>query len=231
MIPLIGGSFTQYDGAPKQNLARLIGGNNAGAGAFGFDAAVFTVSESATNALITVRRSLGLAADATVSFATSPGTALVSHFGATNGLLSFPTNVVFGTFTVSVTNTALVEGDRTVVLSLSAPTSGSVLGVNGIATLIILEDDSAIGFSTASYSVGENVPGGQAAISVTRTGNTNSTVRVLAQTGTNGTARVGIRYFATNTVMTFAPGDTTRLFLVPVIDDLIADMTQALDTV
>ncbi|NDA69166.1 MAG: hypothetical protein EB141_20595, partial [Verrucomicrobia bacterium] len=220
---VLGGSFTLFDGVARQNLVRLMGGSNLGAGSYGFEAPVFTVSESGTNALITVRRSLGLAADSTVAFATAPGTALASHFGATNGVLSFPTNVVFATFTVGVSNTALVEGDRTVILSLTAPTAGAVLGNISNATLIILEDDSAIGFSTASYSIGENVPGGQAAISVTRTGNTNSTVSVLAQTISGGTAGAGIRYLATNTVLTFAPGDTTRLFLVPVIDDLIAE--------
>ncbi|NBV24849.1 MAG: hypothetical protein EBS05_23385, partial [Proteobacteria bacterium] len=223
---VLGGGFSLFDGVARQNLVRLIGGYNTGAGSFGFESPVFTVSESGTNALITVRRSLGLAADAAVNFSAVPGTALASHFGMTNGVLSFPTNVVFATFNVSVTNTALVEGDRTVILSLTSPTGGAVLGGGSVATLIILEDDSAIGFSTAFYSVGENVPGGQAAISVTRTGNTNSTVSVLAQTGTNGTAGVGIRYFATNSILTFAPGDTTRLFVVPVIDDLIAEGDQ-----
>ncbi|MEN9573244.1 MAG: hypothetical protein RL514_1099 [Verrucomicrobiota bacterium] len=226
---VVGGSFTRFDGLARQNLTRLVGGANAGAGAFVFESPVFNASESSTNATILVRRTLGLAGAVTVNFAAVAGTAGAGDFGLTNGVLSFPDNEVFASFTVSLTNTALVEGDRTVLLASFAPTGGASLGSVSNATLVIIEDDSAIGFSTASYSVSENVPGGLGAVSVIRTGNLNSTVSVLALTGTTGTATPGAvgtpgaDYAPTNATLVFAPGVSSLLFLVPILDDLVAE--------
>src|SRR6185369_10951214 len=73
---VLGGGFTEYDGVPRQRIARIYGGSLSGQGGFEFGAADFQVDEMATNALITVRRRGGTSGNVSVNFATTNESAL-----------------------------------------------------------------------------------------------------------------------------------------------------------
>lgn len=71
-------------------------------------------------------------------------------------------------------------------------------------------------FSSATYSVAEG--GGTATITVTRGGDGTGPASVGYGT-TDGTAVAGADFAATSGTLTFADGDTTETFTVPITDD------------
>src|SRR5207249_10577215 len=96
----------------------------------------------------------------------------------------FPEGETFRTVTVPVRDDSQITADLTVNLSLA----GAPLGDQPIATLTIINDDSAISFSAAATAVNEDIGGGAANIHVLRQGSTQGSASVDFLTTTNGTA-------------------------------------------
>src|SRR2546427_392758 len=126
------------------------------------------------------------------------------------------------TFTIPITNDTLDESDETVNLTLSDPTGGATLGTPDTAVLTIIDNDSGgvLQFSSATYTVNEGVLSGKAVIKVTRSGGTASGVTVDYATS-DGTATDGSDYIATSGTLTFAAGQTSGTFTIPIIDDAL----------
>jgi hypothetical protein len=79
-----------------------------------------------------------------------------------------------------------------------------------------------IELSHSSYGVAENA--GQATVTVRRTGRTTDAVDVTYATA-DGTAG-SLDYTGVSNTLTFAPGETSRTFNVPVLDDAVAEPTE-----
>ena len=94
------------------------------------------------------------------------------------------------------------------------------------AVLTILNDDAAVSFSTANYSVTKNVATGFAPIDVIRVGTTNGTCSVDFITTTNGSAMPDVDFYPTNTIVTFNPGDTDKQIQVPIINNTSSKATR-----
>src|SRR5262249_17242548 len=75
-------------------------------------------------------------------------------------------------------------------------------------------------FSVPTYNVSEN--GGTATITVTRTNGTDGSVSVNHGT-TNGRASAGSDYPASSGTLTFAAGETSKTFTVPILDDTLVE--------
>ncbi|MGD0168041.1 MAG: Calx-beta domain-containing protein, partial [Gaiellaceae bacterium] len=122
-----------------------------------FSTASYSVSEGAGSAIITIKRSGTTTGSNSVVFKTANGTATAgSDYTAVSQTVSFAAGVTSKTVSIPITNDTLVEGNETVKLSLSSPSSGAVLGTQKTATLTILDNDRAFAFSAASYSVNES---------------------------------------------------------------------------
>src|SRR5262249_40058565 len=124
------------------------------------------------------------------------------------------------TFTIPISDDSLVEGAETVNLTLSAPTGGATLGAQTTPVLTINDNDVAqpgvLAFSSATYPVNENA--GTATITVNRTGGSNVAVTVNYATS-NGSATAGSDYTAASGTLTFAIGDTSKTFTIPITND------------
>ncbi len=108
------------------------------AGAFQFSQAAFTVQENGSTATITVERVNGFFGAVSVDYATSDGTATAgSDYTAASGTLNFANGETHQTFTVTILNDAVQEGDETVNLTISNPTGGATIGSPSHATLTI----------------------------------------------------------------------------------------------
>jgi hypothetical protein len=112
------------------------------AGKVQFSSPVLSVSETAGTATLTVTRTGGTSGNATVSYATSNGTATAgADYTATNGTLTFGVGELSKTFTVPILNDATSEVGEWLTLTLSNPSYGLTLGTTPTATLWIVSEE------------------------------------------------------------------------------------------
>src|SRR3712207_3474805 len=105
---------------------------------FRFTQSSFTVSEGATQATITVKKTRGSAGS--VSYSAKAGTATAgSDFQAVSGTLTFASNESQKSFVVPIVGDSVSETPETVLLNI-VPTRGSS-AANPRATLTIVDDD------------------------------------------------------------------------------------------
>jgi hypothetical protein len=90
---------------------------------------------------------------------------------------------------------------------------------------VITPDAGAFNFSMANYAAGES--GGSASIEVVRSGGVASSATVTVMTG-DLSARAGIDYVGTVATLSFAPGETSKAFTVPLIQDGIYELPETL---
>jgi hypothetical protein len=100
--------------------------------------------ENQGSATITVVRDGGTTGAVSVTYATSDGTALdgLDYIGVTGTLHWGDGDGLPKSFAVPLLDDALVEGDETVLLELTDPTGGALLGVPATAVLTIIDDES-----------------------------------------------------------------------------------------
>jgi hypothetical protein len=184
-----------------------------------FASAGFTVGESTPTAAIVVTRGGSASVPFMVNFATSNGTATAgTDYTTTSGTLTFAAGVTTQTVHVPIIPNTIVDGSRTVTLTLSGPTpTVRIVGTNP-ATLTITDDDvgGSLQFNQALYTVRESVS--PVTVTVTRTGGAASGVTVNYAVA-NGTAVGGTNFTATSGTLTFAAGQSTLTFTVPILDD------------
>jgi uncharacterized repeat protein (TIGR01451 family) len=99
----------------------------------------------------------------------------------------------------------------------------TIPGPQPFAELLILDDEASLGFSSANFAANENSVGGNAIITLARTGATNTSASITIVTLTNGTATPFFDFIPTNAVVTFAPGEATRQFQVRVLNDALIE--------
>ncbi|GIW16443.1 MAG: hypothetical protein KatS3mg063_2296 [Tepidiforma sp.] len=135
-----------------------------GTGVIQFTSATYTGTEAGGAITITVSRTGGTTGAVTVDYATStggsnPATAGVDYV-ATSGTLSWA-NGEGGTksFTVTPIPDTLTEGTETVILTLSNPTGGAVLGSQSTATLLISDSTIIPVITTIVPNVGPTAGG------------------------------------------------------------------------
>jgi len=153
-----------------------------------------------------------------VNYATSDGTAVAgTDYVGTNGTLTFGAGETTKTFTIGITNDTIVNGNRTVTLSLSAPGGGARLGTPATAMLTITDDDVAgsVAFASPTYSVLRNA--GTATLTVMRIGGAASGVSVDYAVESGGTAVAGVDYTLTPGTLPFDAGETTKTITVNVL--------------
>ncbi|MBE7500984.1 MAG: PKD domain-containing protein [Verrucomicrobiales bacterium] len=218
---LIGGDFTVVKGLPRHRIARLHGDEKFTVNVFEFSASLYRVKEDEGPAVITVLRSGDLTVPAQVDYFTSDGTATAGlDYETARGTLAFAAGVTERTFEVPILNDQVGEGDETVFLTLTNLPPGFTTVARLRATLVIEDDESAVAFALANYTVKEDE--GQASISVRRTGPTDTVVTVDYATR-DGTAIAGQDYVAAAGTLTFDAGVVERSFTVAVVDNPVVE--------
>ncbi len=192
---------------------------------FSIDSPSVTEGDSGSaNLVFTVTLNPASSSQVTVNYARSGGTATsgtdFTALAASN-TLTFAANETSKTITVSVTGDTTVEGNETVVITLSNASSGTAI-TTASGTGTITDDDEDPKFSINSPSVGEGDSGSvnlTFTVSLNPAGASQHTVD-YAQTG--GTATSGTDYMAvTANTLTFAAGTTTQTITVSVRGDTV----------
>jgi len=180
-----------------------------GTGTLELSALRYDAAESSGHATITVRRVGGSGGTASVDYATTDGSAHApADYTAVSGTLNFADGETQKTIEIPLVYDGIVEGDETVSIALTNFVSDDDPSDTKAAVLHIADDGQSgpVQFSAGSYDVSEKA--GSATITVTRIGGLGGPVTV-DYAGTDGT----------HGTLTFAPGDSSEAFQVPVVDD------------
>ena len=135
---------------------------------------------------------------------------------AQTGILTFLLGNTSATFSVPTAIDTLVEGDETVLLTLSNPQGGASLGAQKTAVLTIKDGQKGVQFSAPTYTATESAA--SATVTVSRTGPMPDTATVRYSTS-DGTARAGVNYKPTAGTLTFGPNVNKATFTVPLLPD------------
>jgi len=193
-----------------------------------FQQPVYTVKENVPSVVITAVRTGAATTPFTVTYTATPLTpGREGDFKIPlPSVLTFAAGVLTRTISVTIVNNTLVDGNRSVLLSLGQPTNGAQLGSQATATLTIQDDDLPGTFKVdkTAYTVLESA--GSLSIIVRRTGTSlagNVTVDYATQDGTaisNGTPP---DYSPQSGTLTFKAGETMKTVSIPVFRDNIVD--------
>jgi hypothetical protein len=189
--------------------------DNDVAGVVQFSQALYTVSETAPAALVTIKRGGGGASAVTVDFATSDGPgasgALAGiHYTATSITVTFAANQTTRTVSIPLPgNNPSATGSKFVTLTLSSPGGGARLGPRARAQLKIVDAQPTVQFAAPTYAVTE---GGTVSITVERTGALGTVIVPFATSDGSGVA--GTDYVSRTGSLTFAAGVNTLTFAV-----------------
>jgi hypothetical protein len=192
-----------------------------------FNATDYRAGEGDGMATVTVTLNGAPAGPVTVNYATSNGTATAgSDYTATSGTLTFNPGETSKTFSVTIREDTRDEPDETVLLALSNPTN-AVLGSPASATITMVDNDPppSVRFSTSSGYVHENA--GAATVTARLSAASGYAITVNYATS-DGTAQAGSDYTATSGTLTFNPGETSKSFTVPIIDDIVGEANETL---
>lgn len=166
---------------------------------------------------------LGANANATsVTLSVTGGTATAgTDFSPTSALITFPANSSASqNVTITVTDDQLVEGNETIIFTLSSPTNNATLDADSQITVTLTDNDVLeASISPASANAGE--ADGQVLVSVALSipYATDLSVDVVS---IGGSATNGADYIFTDTTLTWTAGSNTTFVLpVTIINDTI----------
>lgn len=207
--------------------------SSAGGGVFTFSAVSYAAPENAGAVSITVLRQGSTSVAATVDYDITDGSAQAgTHYTKTQGTLSFSAGEASKTFSVQVNDNTTIEGNKTATLKLLKPTAAAVLGTATSVPLTIVDNEAtstasgSVLFSAESYSAVEKDE--RATITVLRRNGYERTITVKYTTG-DSTATGGSDYTISSGTMTFAPNESSKTFVVPILQDTLQESEEKLN--
>ena len=207
-----------------------------------FSSASYSASEASPTTTVSVTRAGPTNIAFSVGYEITDGTASMSDYTRTSGVLNFGVGVTSQDFTFGLLEDAVDEPNETVNLRLFSPTNGVTLGTPNPAVLTIVDNDdqsniSTIALSAPTYTASEAARA--AAVTVTRSGNLNAVHTVVVRTvdnaaavacndtvSTPGIAYARCDYATTIETVTFNAGESSKAVTIPLIDDSYGEPTE-----
>ncbi|MEM8827985.1 MAG: PQQ-dependent sugar dehydrogenase [Cyanobacteria bacterium P01_G01_bin.19] len=187
-------------------------------------------SEDIFQIAIPIIRTEGSDGVVSVDYSINDGTATAGQdFTAiSSGTLIFEDGETVKELLIEVIDDTFAETSETINIAIGN-TVGASLGLSRTAIVTIQDNDttqeSTLSFGQAEYSFSED--GGEAVVTVIRTGNSNDTVSVEYDTK-DDYAKAGLDYSSVSGILTFEPGETSKTITVPLIDDELLELDEAL---
>jgi Ca2+-binding RTX toxin-like protein len=205
-----------------------------------FGAARFDAPESAGSASFTIVRGGDTAGTLDVTFGMFGGQNFLDtatpgeDFTDVSGTVTFADGETLKTVVVPVNDDTLPEGNEHIIVNF---TSGSGIVVEPSSTKVYIHDDDSAGvlaLSAAQYAVGES--SGALTVTVTRDGSlvaevgahySTSPIGGIEGPGFNlGRATEDVDYTPVSGDLTFASGQASATFTVPILDDSLGEGTE-----
>lgn len=197
-------------------------------GSVQFVQSTYSVNENGTSIDVFVSRTGGAGGAASVSYATSGGSAASGQdFASTSGTLTWADGDASPkTISVPIADDTIYEGSEDFTVSLSGA-SGASLGTPNSATVNINDNESAPTVAINDVAQAEGDSGASNfTFTITRTGDTAFGTVVNFHT-VNGTAAAGTDYTAISSgSITFSASETTKTFNVSVTGDAVYETNE-----
>ena len=189
------------------------------------DVSVTEGQSGRTNATFTISLSAPSVQDVFVTAATANGTASANVFpfdfqGFTFRPLSIPAGSTTATVTVPVNGDLVIEPDETFFVNLSQPQNATIADGQGVGT-IVNDDVTSVQFDVTG-DVTVNEKDGKVQLTVKRVGDPSGTFVVNFVTF-RSTASERSDYTETFGTLSFAPGETAKVFAVFITDDAFVE--------
>lgn len=219
-------------------------------GSVRFDSLGYVVEKNVSTGTLNIAivRIGGNQGSGTVQYSFSGGTAVAgSDYTPASGTLTFTGKETSKKVTLQIKNNTSSSGDKTVILTLKSPTGSLSIGNPNTATVTIKDPfttsstsstassysssaptGAVFQFSASQYGVFEN--GGNVTVTVSRTGVTTTAANVNYNTS-NGSASSGSEYSSVNGTLSFSAGETSKTFVVPVVDNVTVDGNHSFNVV
>jgi hypothetical protein len=192
--------------------------------------ATINTFEGIGNLAINVVRSGDVSGTTTIDYATSDGTAVAgSDYTSTSGTLTFAAGQLSKTISIPITSDNLYEGTaETFSITLSNPSSGTILSSPAAAVVTISDNDSKPWISIVSSVSSTEGNSGQKnfAFGVSLSNRSFQTITVDYATA-DGTATAGSDYVATSGTLTFPPGSNSATINVLVNGDSVVEPNES----
>ena len=217
---VLGGKFTVVDDLPRNHIARVHGDERFSLGILQFSVTTYLVNENSGAVSLVLRRSGKPKGACSVDYATSNGTATAGEdYQGASGTLTFAAGEIEKRIDIPILDDTLGEGNESFIVTLTNAV-GVELTDQAAATVIIVDDESAVAFSSAVSQVAENR--GPATVIVTRTGNALNAMAVDFSTS-DGTATAGQDYTPQSGTLSFGPGETNKTIVIPILNDTLIE--------
>ena len=230
--------FPEYDGLHYLSIYGVDVYGNSGGGSidnvyrlrltpvvlptFNFSVMDYRVAENAGTATVTLTPVTPYTETTTLYYDTINGTAIAdSDYGQVNDWITFNPGETTKTLAVPLIDDTIDEPDQTILLRLH--TAGIYSQDAATTMTLTIEDDDlppSIAFNTATLTSQES--GGSASVLVRLGAVSEHTITVNYATS-NGTASAGSDYAATTGTLTFNPGETSKTFTIPILEDGAAE--------
>jgi uncharacterized delta-60 repeat protein/uncharacterized repeat protein (TIGR01451 family) len=210
--------------ASPSSATLTIGSVLTGAGFLTFSQPSYTVSEGATNAVITILRTNGSYGNVTVDLSTSNGTAIAGiNYSNVFAHLTIPAGQPAVTDNIPIIQLTNAVPNTTFYVGLSNPSNGAAISGPAQVPVTIVNDIADFAFGNSSYFVSEGA--GSVTISILRAGPTNgATASVSYRTysppnaaDSNGYAVPNVDYVPTSGTLSFPSGSTLQTIPVTIL--------------
>lgn len=188
---------------------------------FEFVQPVVTVSEREPAVSLTVRRGTDPGGTLTVDYATTEGTAKPGQdYVSASGTLTFLPDELEKQIAITLLDDQIAEQEEAFRIALRNPGTGTSLGRQAVAVIMIEDGQARIRFASDKWGVPENAQ--RIELKVIR--ERNETEPVALEYATRAvTATEGEDYTAAAGTLTFGPGEVEKTVSVAIVDDRVAE--------
>ena len=206
--------------------ASFVCGSLVSAGTLAFSASSYSIGENASNITITVTRTGDATAAASVTVVSVNASAVSgSDFAAVSQNLSWgTTDSAAKTFTIAITDDAILEGDESFTIKFTAATGDST---GGASTITITDyEEGKLQFSSATFSGQEDNT--QLVATIARISGTNGPATVKLKSSAAETANASNKddYTDLDTIVSFADGESTKNVNVVLKNDNVSEFSE-----
>lgn len=189
-----------------------------------FSPAAANAFESVTPATVTIFMNYTMSSNVTVNYVVTGGTAAGggTDFTLSNGTATITAGTTSATFSITITNDAVIESDETIIIKIRNPSSGITLGADSTFTYTINDDDNSrkIQFASSSSSGTESNSSATVIISLNEADANNPTTVNYAVTG--GTASgSGTDYTLASGTATIPANQTSTTISLSLTEDAL----------